>query len=120
MKHSRYEMRNTTTVLTMMGTLILAVCKAAVQGQESAPSSAAAENGKKVYDSQGCWHCHGSSAQGGTEGPILAPDPIPFPEFVKVVRSGKGEMPPFDETVLNDSDLEDIYAFLKNQVISGG
>jgi len=107
------EKRKATSFLTMMGTLLLAVCNAAVQGQESAPSSASAENGKKVYDSAGCWHCHGARGEGSTEGPSLAPDPIPFPDFVKSVRSGKGEMPPFDAAALKDSDLEDIYAFLK-------
>lgn len=105
--------RKTTLLLAMIGTLILGVCSAAVEGQESAPSGASAENGKKVYNSAGCWHCHGRSGQGTTEGPILAPDPIPLPDFIQYVRAPKGEMPPFEEKDLTDSDLRDIYAFLE-------
>jgi mono/diheme cytochrome c family protein len=63
----------------------------------------------------GCLRCHGPNGQDGTEGPPLAPDPIPLREFTEVVRDGKGGgMPPFDTAKLEDTDLEAIYSFLKS------
>jgi mono/diheme cytochrome c family protein len=100
----------------MVAWLLLALCSAAGQAQESAPSgaeAAAVENGKKVYDSAGCGRCHGRSGQGGGEGPSLAPDPMPLPDFIKYVRNPTGEMPPYKAAALKDSDLADIHAFLK-------
>jgi len=105
--------RKTSIGLTIMGTLILAVSIASVQGQESAPSDESVENGKKVYLSAGCRRCHGLSGQGSTEGPPLVPDPIPLRDFIQYVRSPKGEMPAFSSADLEESDLEDIYTFLK-------
>ena len=105
--------RKTSIGLTILGALILAVSIAPVQAQESAPTEESIENGKKVYLSAGCRRCHGLSGQGSTEGPPLVPDPIPLRDFIQYVRSPKGEMPPFSSADLEDSDLEDIYTFLK-------
>ena len=104
-------------------TLLLAaiwVCAAptafAQQGQASESSATArgnAENGKKLFNTIGCWQCHGYSGQGGA-GPKIAPDPAPFQGFSAYVRKPAGSMPPYSPKVIPDSDLADIYAFLQS------
>lgn len=86
---------------------------------QNVPSSSAeaaaagnAENGKKLFNTVGCWTCHGYSGQGGT-GTRIGPDPIALPAFIRYVRSPTRQMPPYTAKVLKDSDLADIHAFLK-------
>src|SRR5207248_5896106 len=62
-----------------------------------------------------CYQCHGYEAQGGSAGARLAPRPIPYAQLLKYVRHPTGEMPPFTEKVVKDSELTDIYAFLRAQ-----
>ena len=97
--------------------ILLAVCS--VTGRAQNPSSSATqaatgnvENGKKLYNTVGCWTCHGYSGQGGA-GTRLGPDPMPLDAFIKYIRTPKGQMPPYTAKVLKDSDLADIHAFLK-------
>jgi ubiquinol-cytochrome c reductase cytochrome c subunit len=74
-----------------------------------------AANGRKLFVSFGCYQCHGYEAQGGSAGPRLAPRPIPYAQLMKYVRHPTNEMPPFTEKVVKDSELTDIYAFLRAQ-----
>jgi mono/diheme cytochrome c family protein len=102
-------------------TIVLAILVAfgsAPQQAQNAPSGTAsatagnAENGKKLFVAVGCWTCHGYSGQGASA-PRLAPDPIPLNAFIRYVRSPSEEMPPYTVKVLKDSELTDMYAFLK-------
>jgi ubiquinol-cytochrome c reductase cytochrome c subunit len=82
----------------------------------SAGSSAPAgrvEAGAALYRKVGCWQCHANEAQGGSAGPRIGPDPIPFARFSQYLRSPSGEMPPYTDKVLSNQDLADIYAFLQ-------
>lgn len=72
-----------------------------------------AENGKKLYAQYGCYQCHGYAAQGGV-GPRLAPRPLVFAAFSKYVRQPSGEMPPYTAKVVSNSQLADVYAFLRS------
>ena len=87
---------------------------AAAQQQQNAPQGNAA-NGRKLFVSFGCYQCHGYEAQGGSAGARLAPRPIAYAQLLKYVRHPTGEMPPFTEKVVKDSELTDIYAFLRAQ-----
>jgi mono/diheme cytochrome c family protein len=87
---------------------------AAAQQQQNVPQGNAA-NGRKLFVSFGCYQCHGYEAQGGSAGPRLAPRPIAYAQLVKYVRHPTGEMPPFTEKIVKDSELTDIYAFLRAQ-----
>src|SRR5438034_8361592 len=71
------------------------------------------ESGKKLYAQYGCYQCHGYAAQGGV-GPRLAPRPLAFAAFSKYVRQPSGEMPPYTAKVVSDSQLADVYAFLRS------
>jgi len=87
--------------------------------QESKPSDAPsgnAENGKKIFNKNGCYECHGREGQGSTmTGPRIAPDPVPFDVLSGYVRKPTGEMPPYTAKVVSDQELADIYAFLQSR-----
>jgi mono/diheme cytochrome c family protein len=77
--------------------------------------SESAENGKRLFQKDGCYECHGSVAQGGGyNGPRLAPNPAPLTFILAYVRKPNGAMPPYTEKVISDKQLTDIYAFLKS------
>jgi ubiquinol-cytochrome c reductase cytochrome c subunit len=74
------------------------------------------DKGKATFARVGCYECHGREAQGSPyTGPRLGPNPIPWAALSKYVRSPKGDMPPYKPQVLPDSDLADIYAFLRTR-----
>ncbi len=87
------------------------------QQQATSPASAApegnAETGKKLWNTVGCYQCHGYSGQGGSAGSRLAPNPPSLSVITNYVRAPKGEMPPYTSKVLSDAQLGAIYAFLK-------
>jgi len=92
---------------------------ASTAGAPPAPSAQSAptgnvENGKKIYSSYGCYQCHGYEAQGSTAtGPRLGPRPISFAAFSRYVRQPIGQMPPYTNKIVSDTDLAHIYAFLR-------
>lgn len=74
-----------------------------------------AARGKKLFDSFGCYECHGYMAQGSVAtGPRLAPDPVRFSHFVRELRHPRNQMPPYTNKVVSEQDMRDIYAFLKS------
>jgi mono/diheme cytochrome c family protein len=81
--------------------------------EQAAAPAGNADNGKKLWNSVGCYQCHGYSGQGGV-GARLAPNPMAFTALVKYVRNPKGEMPPYTSKVLSEAQLGDIYAYLKS------
>ncbi|MGA7792936.1 MAG: cytochrome c [Candidatus Acidiferrales bacterium] len=87
--------------------------------QASKPSDASAgnaENGKKIFNKNGCYECHGREGQGSVmTGPRIAPDPVPFDVLSRYLRKPTGEMPPYTAKVISDQELADIYAFLQSR-----
>ncbi len=75
-----------------------------------------AENGKKIFNKNGCYECHGREGQGSTmTGPRIAPDPVPFDVLSRYLRKPTGEMPPYTAKVISDQELADVYAFLQSR-----
>jgi mono/diheme cytochrome c family protein len=73
-----------------------------------------AEAGKKLYESYGCYQCHGREAQGSSAtGPRLGPNPIAFTAFSRYIRRPTGQMPPYTDKVVSNTDMADIYAFVQ-------
>ena len=70
-----------------------------------------AARGQALYESTGCYECHGYVGQGGAAGPAIAP-PMAFEPFVFQLRQPRLVMIPYSETVLSDAQAADIYAFL--------
>jgi mono/diheme cytochrome c family protein len=85
------------------------------------PSTKAGDagNGKKLFIADGCYECHGREGQGGSSAPVgsygprLAPPKLPVEAIRAYVRHPGGGMPPYTAKVLSDSQIDDIYAFLK-------
>jgi mono/diheme cytochrome c family protein len=99
----------------MMRLLLFVFSSAALYAQAPAPGGNA-QKGRQLFQSYGCYQCHGREAQGGAgTGPRLAPKPIPWAQLEKYVRQPTGQMPPYTKKVVSDEELGDIYAFLSAQ-----
>ena len=91
----------------------LAGVRAQTPATQAAPAGNA-EAGKKLYESYGCYQCHGREAQGSSAtGPRLGPKPIAFTAFSRYVRRPTGQMPPYTSKVVSDAEMADIYAFVE-------
>jgi ubiquinol-cytochrome c reductase cytochrome c subunit len=109
-----HEPRATIALLAFACALAAMATTALAQVPVLAPAGNA-ENGKKLFASDGCYQCHGYQAQGATPtGPRLGPRPLAFAAFSKYVRQPTGQMPPYTTKVVTDAALSDIYAFLQS------
>ena len=94
----------------------LALSAAFAAGVVNPAVAASVENGKTAFVKNGCWQCHGFEGQGSvttSAGRVIADTQLPADAFAAYVRKPTGAMPPFSATVLSDSDLADIYAYLE-------
>jgi mono/diheme cytochrome c family protein len=74
-----------------------------------------ATNGKRLFERNGCYQCHGYWGQGGVAGPRLAQTRLPLAAFSAFVRNPpSGSMPPFRAKVMSDQELADVYAYIKS------
>jgi mono/diheme cytochrome c family protein len=95
------------TRLAFAAVLVMAAGAALAQ---QAPRGNAA-NGKALYESTGCYQCHGYVGQGGAAGPRLIP-PLAYEPFELQLRMPRFVMPPYREAVLSAQQVADIYAFV--------
>jgi mono/diheme cytochrome c family protein len=97
---------------------VLALGSPAPRAQQSAdaPPAGNAQNGKKLFMSDGCYECHGRMGQGAaqTGAARIGPPQLSFEGFQSYVRSPKINMPPYTAKAIPDTDLADIYAYLKS------
>ena len=85
-----------------------------MQAQAPAAPPGNIEKGKTLYVERGCWQCHGLAAHGGgIAGPRLAGRLPAWPAFARYVRRPTEEMVPYTEKMLPDTELADIYAWLR-------
>jgi ubiquinol-cytochrome c reductase cytochrome c subunit len=92
------------------------VLRAAQESKNADTPSGNAENGKRLFNKNGCYECHGREGQGSSmTGPRIAPNPPPFEVISSYVRKPTGEMPPYTAKVISDQELADIYAFLQSR-----
>jgi len=92
--------------------VVLAVMAMAAAAQTKAGDVA---NGKRLFEKNGCYQCHGYWGQGGVAGPRLNQTRLPFPAFSAFVRNPpSGSMPPFRAKVMPDQELADVYAYIKS------
>jgi len=90
----------------------LAMTVSIVNAQSEASPNAA--TGRRLFEKDGCYQCHGYAGQGGRDGARLAATAMNAQSFVRYVRSPFGAMPAFTAKVLPDDELADIYAYLKS------
>jgi mono/diheme cytochrome c family protein len=75
-----------------------------------------ADAGKRIYNKDGCYQCHGREGQGSSmTGPRIGPNPIPYEAFSAYVRRPLREMPPYTTKVVTDQEMADMYAFLQSR-----
>jgi len=103
-------------VIIAVVALILAspATRAQQTGVDTAPAGNA-QNGKKIFTSDGCYECHGLQGQGATQtgAARIGPPQLSFESFQRYVRQPTNQMPPYTSKAVPDQDLADIYAFLK-------
>jgi mono/diheme cytochrome c family protein len=99
-------------LLTLTAAAMLVVV-AAAQSQAPATPAGNSANGKRLYEADGCYQCHGFAGQGGRDGPRIAATALNAPALIRYVRRPSGAMPAFTEKVLSEQELTDIYAYLK-------
>jgi ubiquinol-cytochrome c reductase cytochrome c subunit len=93
-------------VLALGATVV--ACLAGVAFAQDTPRGDAA-NGKKLFETVGCFQCHGYVGQGGAAGPKLI-EPPAFPAFILQLRTPRVVMPPYTAKVLSDQQVADIFA----------
>jgi mono/diheme cytochrome c family protein len=99
-------------LLSIVATVVVA--QMPLRGQIPAAPEGNPEKGKKLFVERGCWQCHGLAAHGGgIAGPRLAGRVPPWPAFSRSVRRPAEEMAPYTEKMLPETELADIYAWLK-------
>jgi ubiquinol-cytochrome c reductase cytochrome c subunit len=67
--------------------------------------------GKQLFESKGCYSCHGFLGQGSREGPRLTP-PTAYAAFVAQLRTPRLIMPPYVESLVSDQQAADMYVYL--------
>jgi mono/diheme cytochrome c family protein len=70
------------------------------------------DRGRTLFESYGCYQCHGHVGQGGGAARI-APSPYPLEAFAQFVRRPSNEMPAYPAQALSDVDLEAIYRYVR-------
>ena len=108
--------RSAAFFLIVFATLLFVFPVARAQQPSDASSTGNAQNGKKLFMSDGCYECHGRMGQGAaqTGAARIGPPQLSFEGFQNYVRSPKNQMPPYTAKALPDQDLADIYAYLKS------
>jgi mono/diheme cytochrome c family protein len=102
--------------LFILAALLFGFPVARAQQASNTPPSGNAQNGKKLFMSDGCYECHGREGQGAaqTGAARIGPPQLSFEGFQSYVRNPKINMPPYASKGLPDPDLADIYAYLKS------
>jgi mono/diheme cytochrome c family protein len=94
----------------IMATLLL-TSVAAIAQQTPANN---VQNGKRLFERDGCWECHGWAGQGGRDGARLADTALTTAQLTRYVRKPTGAMPAYIDKVITDQELADIWAYLKS------
>jgi mono/diheme cytochrome c family protein len=110
-------------MLMTVGLLIFGASRAPAQKSPSQCESSKAgnpANGKRVFTAQACYTCHGRKGQGPSQadtkivGPRIGPPAKSVAAFISAVREPVGQvMPPYRSGQISDSELVDVYAFLR-------
>ena len=91
--------------------VVLMLTATAVHAAQAAPSVA---RGKQLYNTTGCWTCHGTVGQGSFTGLKLVPEPLPLDAMIAFIRGSTGPMPAYNAEGLPDADIADIHAYLSS------
>jgi mono/diheme cytochrome c family protein len=91
----------------------LAPIRVLAQAATTAPAGNT-QNGKRSFTTRTCATCHGNDAQGTVGGgPRIGPPDRSFADFLQYVRMPTGNMPAVSSQRVPDSEIADIYAYLR-------
>ena len=95
---------------------LFAIPAAQAQQSSDSPPAGNAQNGKKLFNTVGCYECHGRQGQGAAQtGAVrIGPPLLSFDVFLGMVRKPINNMPPYSAKAISDQDMADIYAYLKS------
>jgi mono/diheme cytochrome c family protein len=110
------RVRADTSFLLALAALAATVAANAAPAAGSSAPRGDPSHGRKLFLAVGCYECHGTSGVGGSDrtAPRVAPDPLPYEYFVVRLRAPIARMPIYTAAVLPDSDVADIYAYLRS------
>ena len=89
---------------------VLALSLGAAVAQNEGPRGNP-QTGKQLFESKGCYSCHGYVGQGSREGPRLTPA-LPFQAFVLQLRMPRAIMPPYTAALVSEQQAADMHAYL--------
>ncbi len=101
----------------LVGALVLSVAALLAAGGLMAGASAQEDEpdpARQEYVKMSCYACHGYQGHGGGGAPRIAPDPIPYEAFSRVVRRPPNVMPAYSPNILSDRQLRLIYQYLES------
>lgn len=102
-------------VVVVLVSLVVAACGGGGGGAAAPAAQGDATAGAQAWASKPCAGCHGANAEGGA-GPKLAGTSLSLDRIKNTVRNGRGgEMPKFSADQVSDTDIANIYAWLKSQ-----
>jgi mono/diheme cytochrome c family protein len=106
----------TVSLLFLVPAALVVFSTARAQQPSDAAPAGNAQNGKKLFMGDGCYECHGREGQGAlqTGAARIGPPQLSFEGFQSYVRKPTNQMPPYTAKAVPDSDLADIYAYLKS------
>jgi mono/diheme cytochrome c family protein len=71
------------------------------------------DNGKRLFERNGCWQCHNYNGSGGRQGVRIANTKLTLAGFTAYVRKPR-TMPPYSPKVMSDQELADVFAYVKS------
>lgn len=96
----------------MRASLVLFGLVLAAVSARAAEPMGDAKRGQAVFNTMGCYSCHGAVGQGnGRDGPRISPPP-PYAAIVQQLRSPRYEMPAYVAASVPDQAVADIHAYL--------
>ena len=101
---------------TILATLLLALAGTPALAQPAAAPPGDVAHGKALFMSVGCYQCHGTSGEGGSDrtAPRVAPNPLAYNFYLNQLRNPQARMPIYTAVTLPEQDAADIYAYLKS------
>ena len=93
------------SVAALLCMMVIVLASHANGGQEQQA------RGRQEFGDAGCATCHGPSAKGGTA-PRVAGTSHTYPDFLRIVREGIGEMPPLSQSDVSDEQAVIIHEWL--------
>ena len=93
---------------------ILLITAGAFAQSKSGNSQGNAQEGKRLFETNGCYQCHGHVGQGGAAGARIGRTALNLAAFLRYVRQPTGNMPPYTAKIMPDEQLTDVYAYLQS------